>query len=171
MSQTLFRLASIRSSTIAPRLSLRLQTFRKMASVINPPRDPNTLSNYNNFITTNTTVNLEINFQKKNISGNVILELTSATEAASKEILLDTSHLNVKDVRLNGEAAEWNLLPRFEPYGSILKIHLQEGIVKGRKLEVSVSHGSLTAPSYIDTSTSESRSSRKQRKIAQLYSF
>lgn len=109
-----------------------------MASIVNPPRDPNTLSNYNNFVTTKTTTNLEIKFDKKTISGKVILGLTSITDAASQELLLDTSHLIVKDNRLNSETVRWDLLPRFEPYGSLLRIHLQQGILKGGHVEVSV---------------------------------
>ena len=118
-----------------------------MASNVNPTRDPNTLSNYNNFITTKTTANLEIDFKKKNISGNVVLELTSITEAVSQEILLDTSYLNVKDVELNSEAVKWELLPRSEPYGSILKIYLQCGISRGKTLKLLVSRSCLYRPS------------------------
>lgn len=118
-----------------------------MASIVNPPRDPNTLSNYNNFITTKTTANLEIDFEEKYISGNVVLELTSITEAASQEILLDSSHLNVKDVKLNSKAVKWELLPRVEPYGSILKLYLKDGISKGKRSEVSVSQNYLYPPS------------------------
>lgn len=129
---------AVRLSTILPELSLKFHATYSMASIVNPPRDPNTLSNYNNFITKKTTANLEIDFEKKCISGNVVLEVTSITEAASKEILLDTSYLNVKDVKLNSENVQWELRPRLEPYGSLLKLHLQDGIAKGKKLEVSV---------------------------------
>lgn len=138
---------AVRPSTVLPRPFLHIQAIRKMASIVNPPRDPNTLSNYNNFITTKTTANLEIDFEKKYISGTVVLELTSITEAASQEILLDSSHLNVKDVKLNSEAVKWELLPRFEPYGSILKLYLSDGIPKGKKSEVSVSRYRLYRPS------------------------
>lgn len=142
MFQTRFRqhiFEAVRLSTVSSKPFLHFQAIRKMASIVNPPRDPNTLSNYNNFITTKTTANLEIDFEKKYIKGNVVLQLTSITEAAAQEILLDSSHLNVKDVKLNSKVVKWELLPRFEPYGSILKLYLQAGISKGKKLEVSVS--------------------------------
>ena len=99
-----------------------------MAMVVNLPRDPNTLSNYNNFITVHVETNLDINFDRKTISGNVSLRLKSITDSLSKEILLDTSFLNVRNVALNGRKAKWELLPRFEPYGSALKIRLDEGV-------------------------------------------
>lgn len=107
-----------------------------MTSIVNPPRDPNTLSNYNNFLTTHTAVKFNIDFLKKNISGKVALTLESITDAAAKEILLDTSHLNVKDVVLDGKTPKWDLLPRFEPYGSALKIILEEGIPNGKKVQL-----------------------------------
>jgi len=110
-----------------------------MAGIINPPRDPNTLSNYNNFVTTDTRVDFEINFDRKNISGNISLRLKSVTDAKSKEVLLDSSFLNVKDVRFGQRSAKWELLPRFEPYGSALKIILDEGMANGQTFEVEVS--------------------------------
>ena len=107
-----------------------------MATIVNPPRDPNTLSNYNNFLTTHTEVNFNIDFEKKNIAGNVKISLESVTDAATKEILLDTSFLNVKDVILDGKPPRWELLPRFEPYGSALKITLEEGVLNGKSVQL-----------------------------------
>lgn len=107
-----------------------------MASIVNPPRDPNTLSNYNNFLTTHTIVNFNIDFEKKIIGGNVALTLKSITDAAAKEILLDTSFLDVKDVVLDGKSPEWDLLPRFEPYGSALRIRLEDGVQNGKSVQI-----------------------------------
>ena len=107
-----------------------------MTSIVNPPRDPNTLSNYNHFLTTHTAVNFNINFEKKSITGNVALTLKSITEAAAKEILLDTSFLNVTDVVLDGKPPRWELLPRFEPYGSALKIIVEDGVPNGKSVQL-----------------------------------
>ena len=109
-----------------------------MASIVNPPRDPNTLSNYNNFVTTHTIANLGIHFEKRCVSGNITLKLKSITDAATKEIVLDTSFLNIKDVVVNGRASKWNLSSRFEPYGSALKISLEEGIDDGKSVDVNI---------------------------------
>lgn len=114
-----------------------------MATIINSPRDPNTLSNYNNFVTTHTRANHKIDFDRKNISGNTLLKLRSITDADAREILLDSSFLNVKNVKLNGEETRWELLPRFEPYGSALKIILEEGLAKGQTCEVDVCQRNL----------------------------
>lgn len=57
---------------------------------INVPRDPNTLSNYNNFVTKHTIANFEINFEKRVLEGNVKLSLESITEGEINRIILDT---------------------------------------------------------------------------------
>ncbi|MCJ1277282.1 hypothetical protein MMC21_005093 [Puttea exsequens] len=101
-----------------------------MASIVKSLRDPNTLSNYNKFVTTHTIANFTINFDRKTVNGNVVLTMKSIIDASAKEILLDTSHLNVLDVSLGGKSTKWELLPRFEPYGSALKILLEEGVKK-----------------------------------------
>lgn len=111
---------------------------RRMASIVNPPRDPNTLSNYNNFVTTHTVANFSIDFEKRSISGNVILSLKSITDAAAKEILLDTDYLKVENVELNGKAPKWELLPRLEPYGSVLRISLDKGVKNGDSVDLDI---------------------------------
>ena len=109
------------------------------STTINPPRDPNTLSNYNNFLTKHVTANLNINFEKKRLSGNVILKLLSISDSETKDILLDTSFLDIKDVSLAGEIlSKWQLLPRLEPYGSALKISIEKEAEEGQSLEVNV---------------------------------
>ncbi len=108
-----------------------------MASIIHTPRDPNTLSNYNNFLT-HTIANFAIDFEQKSLIGNVILNLKSVTDAETKEILLDTSHLDVHGVKVDGEGSKWNLLPRFEPYGSVLKVELEKGVQNAKSVDIDV---------------------------------
>ena len=125
-----------RLCTLLSKISVPSPRIRKMASIVNPPRDPNTLSNYNNFLTTHTTVNFKIDFEKNIVGGKVVLSLQSITNAAAKEILLDTSFLNVKDVVLDGKIPKWDLLPRFEPYGSALRISLEDGVQNGKSVQL-----------------------------------
>ena len=117
--------------------SLTFYNFVRMASTTRAPRDPNTLSNYNNFLTTHTTANLTIDFEQKKLKGNVTLNLKSITDAATREILLDTSHLDVNDVKIDGRALKWSLIP-FEPYGSALKIELERGVPNEKSVDVDV---------------------------------
>lgn len=106
---------------------------------VNMPRDPNTLSNYNHFKTTHTSVNFTIDFHKKLLSGNVLLDLKSITESETKEIVLDTSYLKIDDVRIAGMSAKWNLGSRFEPYGSPLSVLLERGVPKDESIQLDIS--------------------------------
>jgi len=93
-----------------------------MAS-ITPPRDPNTLSNYNSWKTKHTIADLAIDFKKQRLTGAVTLQLESLTEKESEEIVLDTSFLDIKDIALNGSKIKnWIVKDRSEPYGSPLSI-------------------------------------------------
>lgn len=112
--------------------------IRKMASTVHPARDPNTLSNYNNFITTHTEANLDIDFKQRCLTGFVKLNLKSVTQAETKQIVLDTSFLTVSDVKIHGKSSKWELLSRFEPYGSALEIRLEEAVELDNIIEVDV---------------------------------
>jgi hypothetical protein len=54
------------------------------------PRDPNTLSNYHNFVTRHTSVDFEIDFEKRILSGAVELEFESLTDDHVAQIVLDS---------------------------------------------------------------------------------
>ncbi|KAL2811173.1 peptidase family M1-domain-containing protein [Aspergillus granulosus] len=110
-----------------------------MATLINTPRDPNTLSNYNNFRCTHTEANFEILFEEKKLVGNVVHKLRSTTNAESKEIILDSSHVSIDEVQVNGSPAEWELLPPFGPLGTALKIKLGQPVELNELVEVKIS--------------------------------
>ncbi|GAT30401.1 leukotriene A-4 hydrolase [Aspergillus luchuensis] len=107
-----------------------------MATSINPPRDPNTLSNYNNWICTHITANFDILFDQKKLVGNVIHKLKSTTNGDSKEIILDSNHVTIGDVKIDGKPSDWELLPPLEPYGSALKIKLDQGVNLDETIDV-----------------------------------
>ena len=101
-------------------------------------RDPTTLSNYHLFRTTDTEVNYAIDFEDRIISGDILLKLQSLSTKSNREIHLDTSHLHIGDVRVDNKRSKWELLPRSEPYGSQLKIFLDDEVEEGRTMEVGV---------------------------------
>lgn len=108
-------------------------------TTIHAPRDPNTLSNYNNFLTQHTSATFDIDFERRRLDGNVILKLISIGDSETKDILLDTSYLDVKNVSLKDNViSKWQLLPRFEPYGSALKISLKKEAARGQSFEVDI---------------------------------
>lgn len=102
------------------------------------PRDPNTLSNYNNFITTHTEANCVIEFEKKCVNTLLKLSLTSITEAATREIILDTHYLEVHNVRVNDQAAHFELLSELVPYGCALKVLLEDPIPNGKAVNIEI---------------------------------
>jgi leukotriene-A4 hydrolase len=103
------------------------------------PRDPNTLSNYNNWKTKHTIAEFAIDFQKKCLSGIVTLHLESITDNQSDEIILDTSFLDITSVSINGATTkEWAMKERSEPYGSPLLVKIPGGAAKGSITTVDV---------------------------------
>ncbi|KAI4134643.1 MAG: hypothetical protein LQ347_001341 [Umbilicaria vellea] len=109
-----------------------------MASTTQPQRDPNTLSNYNYFVTTHTEANFDIDFEQKRLAGSVKLTLRSTTQAETRLILFDTSFLIVSDVEVHGQSSQWHLLSRLEPYGSALEIRLDEGVNLNKVFRVDI---------------------------------
>lgn len=105
---------------------------------VNSPRDPNTLSNYHNFVTTHTAVDFTIDFEKQRLSGNVMLDLKSITNAETNEIVLDTSYLDIEDVEVKGQSSKFNVGSRFAPYGSPLAVKLEKGVPMDEHVQLSV---------------------------------
>lgn len=60
---------------------------------IRTPRDPNTLSNYHNFVTRHTSVDFDIDFQRKRLFGGVVLTLESLTDEDVREVVLDSRYV------------------------------------------------------------------------------
>ena len=115
----------------------RFTSIRTMVT-INPPRDPNTVSNYNNWRSTHITANFDILFDQKKLVGNVVHQFKSTTNAESREIILDTSHLDIGTVKVDGQPSKWELLPPLEPFGVPLKITLDQGVELNGTIEVDV---------------------------------
>lgn len=60
---------------------------------IRTPRDPNTLSNYHNFLTKHTSVDFDVDFKSKRLFGSVVLTLESLTDEDVKEVVLDSRYV------------------------------------------------------------------------------
>ncbi|KAF2748648.1 leukotriene A-4 hydrolase [Sporormia fimetaria CBS 119925] len=128
---------------------------------ISTPRDPNTLSNYHNWLNKHTAANFEIDFQKRILKGGVTLTLESLTDKESKEINLDTSYLSISAVRIGGKEANWTLKDRLEPYGSPLTITLDSGIPKGEKFDVEIDLETTEQCTALQWMTKEQTSNKK----------
>ena len=126
---------SIRFSRI---VLIGMKTRTMATTVINTPRDPNTLSNYNNWRTTHTSTNFDILFDEQKLKGSVTHSLEAITDGESDEILLDSSHVQINSIKADGKSVEWELLKRLEPYGSPLEIKLGRKLKLKEKIDVSI---------------------------------
>ncbi|EXJ77982.1 leukotriene A-4 hydrolase [Capronia epimyces CBS 606.96] len=108
------------------------------AGVINRPRDPNTLANYNNWRTVHTATTLDILFDQQKLQGSVTHSIQSITDGESDEILLDSSHVQIHRVTADGKQVPWEIVQRVEPYGSPLKIKLERKVKLNEKVEVHI---------------------------------
>ncbi|KAF2275621.1 leukotriene A-4 hydrol [Westerdykella ornata] len=128
---------------------------------IHTPRDPNTLSNYHNWVTRHTSANFAIDFDQRILRGNVVLTMESLTDRESKEILLDTSFLSIGGVSVNGTEAKWNLKDRMEPFGSALAIQLNDGIAQGEQVVVDIKVDTTDKCTALQWMTKEQTSNKK----------
>jgi hypothetical protein len=60
---------------------------------IKTPRDPNTLSNYHNYVARHTSVDFEIDFEKKRLVGSVVLRMESLVDEEGVDVVLDSRYV------------------------------------------------------------------------------
>ena len=104
-----------------------------------PNYDPNTLSNYDQFVTVHTRANLSIDFEQKILFGNIQLNLKALVNPKENDLFLDASFLDIRDIKVDGTSSQWNLLPRTEPYGNTLRISLENASGETDNLNLEVS--------------------------------
>lgn len=85
-----------------------------------PEADPSTLSNYQNFSVKSTNLNFDVDFDSKLMSGDIYMDMICLKEI--KEVVLDTSYLNIKQVKINDVPASFVIDDRIEALGSALRI-------------------------------------------------
>ena len=125
--------------------------------------DPNTLSNILDFVTTATSLNYGLSFEKRALEGDVLHEMRCVSEEGYAEVWLDSSFVVVKAVEVDGEelgelggevekpegkqaagevddneVAGWKLEERVKPYGSRLRILLGRKVDKDETLTVKI---------------------------------
>ena len=132
-----------------------------MDVVINKHRDPNTLSNYHNWKTTHTSTSFTIDWDGQKLDGKVTHRLKSTTKAETKEIILDSSHVLVHDIKVDGKDVKWELTSRQEPYGSALQIKLDHGVELDKTVDVSIDLSTTQACTALQWLTPAQTSNRK----------
>ena len=107
-------------------------------------RDPNTLSNFDQFTTIHTTANFSIDFENEVLFGNILLDIQPLVNPKENDLVLDASFLDVREVTVDGISSPWNLSPRTEPYGNALRISLKDTSGTTERLKVEVSSLSMS---------------------------
>lgn len=108
--------------------------------------DPSSQTNIRFLVASHTIVNLTIDFSSRTLHGNVIHKFVPAADCKADKhqqqpdyLILDTSYLDISYVRVGGQEATWELLPRVEPLGSALRIQLGQGVcAEGSEVVVEV---------------------------------
>lgn len=144
------------SRTIQAKVQIRFFYKPNMA-----PRDPSTASNYDAWRTRHTTASLKVDFQAKVLRGVVTLELESQTDKASKEIVLDSSHVSVTSVKVNSTVSQWSIKDRTEPLGSPVHIAVPSGAAKGELVKVDIELSTTDACTALQWLTPEQTSGGK----------
>jgi leukotriene-A4 hydrolase len=128
---------------------------------IRTPRDPNTLSNYHNWRTVQTTTKFDILFDEQKLKGSVTHKFRSLTDGESDEILLDTSHLQIHGVKVGGKSSNWEVLSKVEPYGKPLKIFLDRKLKADEELDVEIDLETTLLCTALQWLTPEQTSNKK----------
>ncbi|ANB15053.1 Lap2p [Sugiyamaella lignohabitans] len=90
-----------------------------------PELDPSTLSNYKKFTVHKTDIFFKVNWTKKILTGLVNYNL-EVNDISTSDIVLDTSYLNVANIKFNGEEIRnYNIAARNGPLGSALTIPIK----------------------------------------------
>lgn len=132
----------------------------------------------------------EIDFEKKVVSGRVGLKMESLVEAEGVDIVLDSryderlltyfeetldredlegmiqrlthhSYLDVSDVKVDGEKAEFSIGERTGPYGSSLTIKLPSAISKGKTFDIDMAVSTTQECTALQWMTPEQTSNGK----------
>lgn len=125
-----------------------------------PARDPSTSSNYDAWRTKHTTANLKIDFEGKRLQGLVTLELESQTDAASKEIILDSSFVAVSSVKVNSAESKWEVKDH-QLLGSPVHISVPAGAAKGDVVKVDIEVATTDKCTALQWLTPSQTSSKK----------
>ena len=107
--------------------------------LVSAAHDPNTFSNYLEFNTRSITVNLEIDFDQKVLKGDVELLIQSLNDGSSREVHLDSSHVDLSSLEINGRKVQWEVHDRVEPFGSKVVVHLDRGYTVRQEMRLQVS--------------------------------
>ncbi|KAI7861636.1 peptidase family M1-domain-containing protein [Spinellus fusiger] len=104
-----------------------------------PSIDPSSLSNLHQVKTTHLHLDWSIDFAKKTISGQVLLDLSILADNV-QQVVLDTSYLDLKRISLDNIDLKFSVSERHVSLGSALTIELPKPVSKGDTLQLKVEY-------------------------------
>ncbi|WWD18897.1 leukotriene A-4 hydrolase/aminopeptidase [Kwoniella shandongensis] len=108
-------------------------------------RDLATLSNYLSIVTRHIEIDWTIDWTNKVFGGSASLTLEATEEGESvKEVVLDSSFLDIKDVQIDGKKVQWKLDERIEAMGEALHVTLPKALNKGDHVTITIGYSTTT---------------------------
>ncbi|KAG6874151.1 hypothetical protein C0995_005569 [Termitomyces sp. Mi166 len=121
--------------------------------------DPTTQSNYLQILTEHLSVDWTLDFDAQIISGSVTHHLL-AKEDGVKEVVLDTSELNLSDAKIDGKSVSFDLKAKHEVMGSALHIALPSDLKAGQYIDVTIDYKTTkecTALQWLDKAQTQGK--------------
>lgn len=123
-----------------------------------PERDPSTLSNYEHFKPTNTSVNLKVHWADQKLAGSVTYDLT--VDGNPDKLVLDTSYLDIQEILVNGHKADFSIGDRHPIFGSPLTITLP-ATTNAPNIQVKISYATTPSCTALQWLTPEQTAGKK----------
>ncbi|KAI8089608.1 peptidase family M1-domain-containing protein [Halteromyces radiatus] len=125
-------------------------------------KDPSSLANLKQVKNTHLHLDWTISFDKKNISGHVILDLHTLEDNVDK-VILDSSYLDIQRVSLNEQDLTYTISERHPCLGSALTIQLAQPIVTaGTKFQLKIDYNTTDKCTAIQFLEPEQTVGKKQ---------
>ncbi|WVO17684.1 leukotriene A-4 hydrolase/aminopeptidase [Cryptococcus depauperatus] len=102
-------------------------------------KDPATKSNYLDVITKHINLSWSINWDKEIFTGYAIVDLEAKKDGV-EEVILDSSHLDIEKVEIDGQAVQWKFGERTEVIGEGLYITLPKAVSKGQTISIKITY-------------------------------
>ncbi|KAF5377203.1 hypothetical protein D9615_006474 [Tricholomella constricta] len=121
--------------------------------------DPATQSNYLQIATEHVALDWTLDFDSQLISGSATHHLL-VKEDDVKEVIFDTSELDVSDAKVEGKSVSFDLKPKHEVMGSALHVCLPSGLKSGQYVDVTVEYKTTkdcTALQWLDKAQTQGK--------------
>ncbi|KAI9486963.1 MAG: peptidase family M1-domain-containing protein [Benjaminiella poitrasii] len=101
--------------------------------------DLSTQANLDQIKTTHIHLNWNVDFEKQNLHGNVVLDLVTLIDNVDK-IILDTSYLDIKTVTFGEQNLKFQVAERYASLGSALTIDLPKVEKAGTNFQIKIDY-------------------------------